>query len=262
MVEETIREMVQTALQKKNRLDRGPLRYMLAAMLAGAYVGIGIVLIMVVGAPFFAIHSPVTGVVMGASFGISLTLVIFAGSELFTGNNMYFTISTLAGATSWKDMLKNWGLVFLGNLAGAIVLAIIVTRADIFHGVTADHVLMATAKKKMTLGTSQLFFRGILCNWLVCLAIWTSKRATSDAAKLILIWWMLYAFIASGYEHSVANMTVLGLALLLPHPDTITIAGWFHNMIPVTLGNIVGGGLFLGVVYWLISPYREKERKA
>ncbi|MCC3373554.1 formate/nitrite transporter family protein [Cohnella sp. REN36] len=259
MFQDTIREMVHAAKQKKDLMDRSPLRYFLSAMLAGAYVGIGIVLIMNVGAPFYAIHSPATSIVMGASFGIALTLVIIAGSELFTGNNMYFTLSTLAKATTWKDMLKNWGLVFIGNLAGAMVLAFIVVRADIFHGITADHVLMEAAKKKMTLGTSQLFFRGILCNWLVCLAIWTSKRVTNDAAKLILIWWMLYAFIASGYEHSVANMTIFGLALLLPHPDTITIAGWLHNMIPVTLGNIVGGGLFLGTIYWLISPYRERD---
>ncbi|MNJ74281.1 Nitrite transporter NirC [compost metagenome] len=102
-----------------------------------------------------------------------------------------------------------------------------------------------------------LFFRGVMCNWLVCLAIWTSLRAKEDTAKLILIFWMLFAFIASGYEHSIANMTVLGLALLLPHPDTISIAGWFHNMIPVTLGNMVGGALFVGTAYWIISPFRK-----
>lgn len=92
----------------------------------------------------------------------------------------------------------------------------------------------------MNLPVSELFFRGILCNWLVCLAIWTASRTKSDAAKIMLIFWMLFAFVASGYEHSVANMTFLSLALLLPHPDAISAAGLFHNLIPVTLGNIVG----------------------
>ncbi|MNI73041.1 Nitrite transporter NirC [compost metagenome] len=84
-----------------------------------------------------------------------------------------------------------------------------------------------------------------------------ASRAKSETAKLVLIWWCLFAFIASGYEHSVANMTLLSVAVLLPnHPETVSLAGWFHNMIPVTLGNIVGGGVFVGMAYWLISPVR------
>jgi nitrite transporter NirC len=120
---------------------------------------------------------------------------------------------------------------------------------------------MATAAKKMAIPFWQAFFRGILCNWFVCLAIWTSMRAKSDSAKLILIWWMLFGFIASGYEHSIANMTVLGLALVLPHPETVSLAGWFHNMIPVTLGNMVGGIVFLGMMYWFITPVRIGPKK-
>lgn len=112
----------------------------------------------------------------------------------------------------------------------------------------------------MSAPVTELFFRGILCNWLVCLAIWMSARSKEDIAKLVLIWWCLYAFIASGYEHSVANMTLLSLAWLLPnHPDTISLAGWFHNMIPVTLGNIIGGALFVGMAYWYTSPVRKKH---
>ncbi|WP_123040237.1 formate/nitrite transporter family protein [Cohnella candidum] len=259
MFKESIETMVQTALKKKELLDQSRLRYLLAAGLAGAFVGIGIVLIISIGAPLFAIKSPVTSMAMGASFGIALTLVIFAGSELFTGNNMYFAFGTLSGATTWKDMLRNWAWCYAGNLLGAMVLVMLVAGSGIFHGIGPDHLLMAIAAKKMSLGWSSLFFRGILCNWLVCLAIWCSARAKSDSAKLVLIWWMLFAFIASGYEHSVANMTVLGLALVLPHPETVTLAGWFHNMIPVTLGNIVGGAGFLACLYWLITPYRHKR---
>lgn len=252
----TLENMIRLALKKKDMMNNQLLRYIVHAMLAGAYVGLGIVLIFSVGAPLFAAHSPVTSMVMGMSFGIALTLVVFAGADLFTGNNMYFTISTLAKATTWKDTLKNWSIVFVGNLLGALVLVGLVVGSGIFAHATADHLLFAIAAKKMSLSYTELFFRGILCNWFVCLALWTSSKAKEDTAKLILIWWMLFGFIASGYEHSVANMTVLSLSLFLDHPDTITLAGWFHNMIPVTLGNIVGGSVFMGMVYYFINPVR------
>ncbi|MFF2155920.1 formate/nitrite transporter family protein [Paenibacillus chitinolyticus] len=261
MFTETVEKMAAAAVQKKNFLSESLLRYLTAAGLAGAYVGLGIVLIFSVGAPLFAAKSPVTTTIMGLSFGVALTLVIFAGSELFTGNNMYFTIGALSRKVTWKDTLVNWFWCYLGNLTGAMVLVLLVVGAGVFANIKPDHLLMTIAAKKMNMDTTQLFFRGILCNWFVCLAIWTSMRAKEDTAKLILIFWMLYGFIASGYEHSVANMTVLGLALVLPHPETVTLAGWFHNMIPVTLGNIVGGAVFVGLLYYFISPAKRADGK-
>ncbi|MBW7476360.1 formate/nitrite transporter family protein [Paenibacillus oenotherae] len=258
MYKDTLDLVVKSALARKALFDESKGRYLLSSGLAGAYVGIGIILIFTVGAALAAAHSPVTSLVMGLSFGIALTLVIFAGSELFTGNNMIFTVSSLSKATTWGDAWRNWLWCYSGNLLGAMALCLIIVGTGLFAKIPPDHLLFTIAAKKMNLDVTQLFFRGIMCNWLVCLAIWTSMRAKEDTAKLILIFWMLFAFIASGYEHSIANMTVLGLALLLPHPDTITIAGWFQNMIPVTLGNMVGGALFVGTFYWIISPLRKK----
>ncbi|WP_019535222.1 formate/nitrite transporter family protein [Paenibacillus ginsengihumi] len=251
--------IIETAVKKKEKMNASLPRYVAAAMLAGAYVGFGIILIFSVGAPLMAAGSPLQSMVMGMSFGIALTLVIFAGSELFTGNNMFFTMSTLAGRTTVKETLMNWGLVFAGNLLGAVLLSLLVTGSGLFKGAAPDHLLFVVSAKKMSAPAAELFFRGILCNWLVCLAIWTASRTKEDIAKLVLIWWCLYAFIASGYEHSVANMTLLSLSWLLPgHPETITLAGWLHNMIPVTLGNIVGGAVFVGMAYWFISPVRRR----
>ncbi|AOZ94572.1 formate/nitrite transporter family protein [Paenibacillus crassostreae] len=261
MYTQNVETIIESAVQKKNKMNESLTRYLVAAALAGAYVGIGIILIFSLGAPLAAVKSPFQSLVMGASFGIALTLVIFAGSELFTGNNMFFTASTLAGRTSIKDTLKNWSIVFIGNLLGAIILSLLIIGTGLFKDIPAEHLLFTATAKKMNLPIMELFFRGILCNWLVCLAIWMSMRAKEEVAKLILIWWCLFAFIASGYEHSVANMTLLSLATLLPnHPETISIAGWFHNMIPVSLGNIVGGGLFVGMAYWYISPVRKKSK--
>jgi nitrite transporter NirC len=263
MFTQNVENLVETALGKRDRMKESWSKYGLAAVLAGAYVGIGIILIFTLGAPLAAAKSALQPLVMGASFGIALTLVVFAGSELFTGNNMFFTASTLAGRTSIMDTLKNWVLVFAGNLIGAVLLACLIRGTGLFSAAPPEHLLFAAAAKKMSLPFSELFFRGILCNWLVCLALWMASRAKSETAKLILIWWCLFAFIASGYEHSVANMTLLSTAVLLPgHPETITLAGWFHNMIPVTLGNIIGGGLFVGMAYWFISPVRGKRSDA
>lgn len=259
MYRETLEIMSEKAVSKRQSLHESKLKYGLGAALAGAYVGLGIMLIFSIGAPLLASNSSVTSLLMGVSFGISLTLVLFAGSELFTGNNMYFTISTLAGRTSWKDSIYNWLFTWMGNLAGALVLAGLIVGSGLFATIGSDHLIMTIAAKKMTLSYSELFFRGILCNWLVCLAIWTASRTKSDTAKLILIWWMLFAFIASGYEHSVANMSLLSLALMLPHPEVISLQGWFHNLIPVTLGNIVGGAFFVGTIYTIISPLKRKK---
>lgn len=262
MFTQSVENIVETAVGKRDKMNESLPRYLLAAILAGAYVGIGIILIFSLGAPLAAAKSPFQPLVMGTSFGIALTLVVFAGSELFTGNNMFFTVSTLAGRTSIWDTVKNWVIVFVGNVVGAIILALLIQGTGLFKAAPAEHLIFAAAAKKMTLPYSELFFRGILCNWLVCLALWMSSRAKSETAKLVLIWWCLFAFIASGYEHSVANMTLLSVAVLLPnHPETITIAGWLHNMIPVTLGNIIGGGVFVGMAYWLISPVRTARSK-
>ncbi|QJC50434.1 formate/nitrite transporter family protein [Paenibacillus albicereus] len=256
MYEQSLEKLARLASEKSAMQRAQPLRYLVHCMLAGAYVGLGIVLIFRIGAPLLAAHSPVTSLVMGAFFGIALTLVVFAGAELFTGNNMYFTIGRLSGTVTGGDALRNGAFVFAGNLLGALALCGLVIGAGIFHGTQPDDLLFAIAAKKMHLSYAELFFRGILCNMLVCLALWSGARAKSETTKLILIWWMLLAFIASGYEHSVANMTLLSLSLLLPHPDTITFVGMLRNLVPVTLGNIVGGGLFIGAAYWSISPIR------
>jgi len=255
----SVEGIIEAAVKKRDQMNASLPRYMVAALMAGAYVGLGIILIFSIGAPLLAAKSPLQMMLMGMSFGLALTLVIFAGSELFTGNNMFFTMSTLAGRTTVRDTLKNWGLVFLGNLIGAILLSLLIVGSGLFKTASPEHLLFAVTAKKMAAPVTELFFRGILCNWLVCLAIWMAARSKEDIAKLVLIWWCLYAFIASGYEHSVANMTLLSLSWLLPnHPDTITLAGWLHNMIPVTLGNIIGGALFVGMAYWFISPVRKK----
>ena len=111
---------------------------------------------------------------------------------------------------------------------------------------------------KMNLPAWELFIRGVLCNWLVCLAVWTSARATGDAAKILLIFWCLFAFVGSGFEHSIANQSLLGLALFLPHEAGVSWVGFVWNQTWVILGNIIGGGVFVGTLYWMASPVRRE----
>lgn len=258
MYKQNVETIAEAGAVKRDYMKQHKLGYFISTLLAGAYVGIGIILIFALGAPLAQAGSAYQSLVMGASFGIALSLVIVAGAELFTGNNMIFTISTLSGKTTIKDTLLNWAIVFIGNMIGAIMFSLLIKGSGLFQAVPADHLIFTAAAKKMTAPFSELFFRGILCNWLVCLAIWMSMRLKSEAAKMIAIWWCLFAFIASGYEHSVANMTLLSVAMLLPnHPEVIDAAGWLHNMIPVTLGNMAGGILFVGLAYWGISPLRK-----
>src|ERR1051325_10707813 len=109
----------------------------------------------------------------------------------------------------------------------------------------------------MSLPFFAAFARGILANWLVCLAVWCAMRTTSDVAKLVLIFWCLFAFIGAGFEHSIANMTLLALALFQSHGETITWMGYLQNLVPVTLGNIVGGAIMVGGLYWFSSPLKS-----
>lgn len=132
MFTQSVESIVETAVSKRDQMNKSLSRYFLAALLAGAYVGIGIILIFSLGAPLAAAKSPFQPLVMGTSFGIALTLVVFAGSELFTGNNMFFTVSTLAGRTSIWDTVKNWVLVFIGNLVGAVILALLIRGTGLF----------------------------------------------------------------------------------------------------------------------------------
>ena len=251
-----VQRMVDVSAKKVAYLEGSPLGYVILAALAGVYLGFGITLIFSIGAPFAAEGSAALKLVMGVSFGIALTLVVFAGSELFTGNNMVGVIGALAGRITWSQvgMLFAWSLI--GNLLGSLAVAWMVVQSGVVSAAPQAVLLQKVAGIKMSLPAWELFLRGILCNWLVCLAVWTASRTTSDTAKIFLIFWCLFAFIGSGFEHSIANQSLLGLALFLPHAEGVSWAGFAWNQTWVILGNVVGGGVFVGGLYWLASPVR------
>lgn len=251
MYSDTIAHFAKVAKTKTELLKNNPFAFFIGALMAGAYLGIGIVLVFTVAGQ---LDPSVRPMVMGMSFGIALTLVIFAGSELFTGHTMYMTIGWLKETVTGADVFRAWGASWAGNLMGAMLFGIMVALG---HGALyneSSDLLNAVASTKMNKGPVQLFFLAILCNWLVCLAIWTAARTENDAAKCILIFWCLYAFFASGFEHSVANMAVFSMALLGDYPDSVSLFGMFYNLFFVTLGNLVSGSVFMAIGYWAASP--------
>jgi nitrite transporter len=241
------------AEKKIEYMNRSPMGYLLLSVLAGVYLGFGIVLIFSVGGPFAGSASaPFLKLVMGASFGVALSLVIVAGAELFTGNNMVFAVGYLDGSVGYRPILKLFAFCFLGNLLGSVFLAWLVAESGSLS-LQSKELVLTVAGGKMALSAKTAFLRGILCNWLVCLAVWCSLRSQSESARLIMVFWCLFAFIGSGFEHSIANQSLLSLALFLPHGPEISLAGFIHNQVFVTAGNMVGGGLMVGGVYWFAS---------
>lgn len=257
---ETIRKFAELAEQKAAAVRDSAPAFFVASMMAGAYVGLAIILIFSVGAKADPAYQKL---IMGASFGIALTLVVFAGSELYTGHTMIMPIGWLRRRIGLADVGRVWAIGWSGNLAGAVLLALIFVAGG-GGALLSDGapLLFKVASAKMNAPAFELVMRGILCNWLVCLALWMAARTSSDAAKLGMIFWCLFAFIASGYEHSVANMTIFAIALLGEHPDTVSLAGMGHNLLWVTLGNTISGTVFMAASYWFASGSSSDVRTA
>jgi nitrite transporter len=249
MYTESIAKFAKVGANKAETVVKSPLAFLIGSAMAGAYIGFGDILMYTVGAH---VDPAYAHLIMGAVFACALTIVVFAGSELFTGTAMYMPFAVLRGETGIGKMVLVWIVCWIGNLIGAYVLAELLQMAG--GGVLLNdgsEAFFKSVTMKMSASGGALFARGLLCNWLVCLAIWMAARTSNDGAKLGLIFWPIFAFVASGFEHSVANMFAFSLALIADHPSSVTLEGAIHNELFVTLGNLVGGALFMGLGYWL-----------
>lgn len=254
MFAEDFLTMCNAAKSKVAFLKNNPLGYFIASMLAGIFVGFGILLVFSIRGMMSGI--PYAKVVMGISFGVALSLVVIAGAELFTGNNMVMMGGILNKTITFMDAIKLWIVCWLGNFIGSILIALLFYWAGLATGNVGEFIA-STAQAKMEVDFLPLLVRGILCNILVCLAVWCSFRCKSESGKLIMIFWCLFVFITAGFEHSIANMTLLSISLLSPMSATVTITGFFYNLIVVTLGNMIGGIVFVALPYYMISKKKE-----
>lgn len=207
-------------------------------------------------------------IVAGTIFGTGLMLVVLAGGELFTGNTL-ITAGVLEGKVKISAMLRNWVFVYIGNFIGSILIAYLMVQSGLFNsgGNLLGAITIKIASYKVGLSFMSAFYLGIMCNWLVCLAVWMATGATDMVGKILAIFFPILLFITSGFEHSVANMYYIPAGIMAKAnpawaaathlaPSVLAKLNWetfvVNNLIPVTLGNIVGGAVFVAGAYWFV----------
>lgn len=252
-----IAEKIDTVGVAKARLPL--LSMLMLAVLAGAFIGLGALYFVVVKS------DPTMGfagrqVLGGVTFALGLILVIVAGAELFTGNNL-LVMAWADRKISTTELVRSWVIVFLGNFIGATGLAVLVVLSDhpsLNQGsIAKEYLLIASAKLATPFWPA--FFKGVLCNALVCLAVWMALAGRSVVDKAVAIVFPISAFVAAGFEHSVANMYLIPIAIMLQHGDVtlngspaLSWLGFASHLLPVVAGNLLGGTVFVGLVYHLI----------
>jgi formate/nitrite transporter len=251
---------VQAAGTAKGNLDA--VSTFVLAVLAGAFIALGAVFYT------FVVHDStlslgMTKLIGGVVFSLGLILVIIAGAELFTGNSL-LVLACVSRKITLLQLLRNWTIVFVGNFVGALSMVLMIALSGHWAGnPTLSGKVLAIANAKVNLGFTQALMLGILCNILVCLAVWLCFSGRSVTDKILAIIFPITAFVALGFEHSVANMYFIPAGLVVKaDPATLetaadlsrlTVAGFIqYNLIPVTIGNIIGGGFFVAAVYWFV----------
>ncbi|WP_419658848.1 response regulator receiver protein modulated with fnt [Desulfosarcina variabilis str. Montpellier] len=232
-------------------------------VMAGAYIGFGGLF----SASVTFDMAPSMGLglkklVTGAAFSLGLMLVVIAGAELFTGNNLMVS-SVITGRTTWQKVLGKWGLVYFANFIGSILLALLFYASGLWKtgNGALGMVALKTAYAKVNLSPTEAFVRAIGCNWMVCLAVWMALAARQTISKIFAIFFPIMGFVAIGFEHCIANMYFIPVGIFLSRwtglaPDGIDASSitWgafvVKNLIPVTIGNVIGGAVFVGLGYW------------
>lgn len=245
------------------------------AIAAGALIAFGAQVSLTVMTGTESVSWGLAKLVGAMTFATGLMMVVLTGAELFTGNVM-MTFSVIEKKTSFAKLLRNWSLVYCGNFVGSIILAALIYFSGCSHNSHDALGVMGltTAYTKATLPFVEAFTRGILCNWLVCLAIWMASSSRHVIGKIFAIFFPIMTFVASGYEHSIANMYFLTNGLFLKHTPSIVAASGFTpdqlaalnlkscllgNLLPVTLGNLVGAIVFVVLLFW--TAYLRDDHK-
>ncbi len=243
-----IAQRVQSVGVAKARLPL--LSLVMLGMLAGAFIGLGsLYYVIVVSDP--ALPHALQRVLGGAVFSLGLLLVVVAGAELFTGNNL-LAMAWADGKLSSRELLVNWLVVCLSNFAGAFGLAVLVLLSG--HAEQYSAIYLRILEVKTSLPAGQAFFSGVLCNVLVCMAVWMSLAGRSVVDKAVAIFFPISAFVAAGFEHSVANMYFIPLGMMLQAAagQPVEALGLARNLVPVIAGNLVGGSVLVVLVYYVI----------
>jgi nitrite transporter len=241
------------ALKKFNIFKQSKFRYILRSALASMFIGFGVIVAFKTGSFFYLEQSPFTYPMAAITFGAAIILIAYGGGDLFTGNTFYYTYAALRKKLRWLDVGKLWLTSYFGNILGAAVFALLIFTTGLFDDVSVNSFLMSVVEKKMHAPQWELFYRAILCNWLVCLAFFVPMTMKGDGAKMFAMMLFVFCFFISGYEHSIANLCTFAISLVVPHPDTINMAGVVYNLVPVTIGNLIGGTIFMAFMYYYVN---------
>ncbi len=243
-----IAKRVQNMGVAKARADA--LTLLVLAVLAGAFISLGALFYTIV-VTNSSLGFGLTRLAGGLTFCLGLILVVIGGAELFTGNNL-LAMAWAGKLISTKAVLRNWSLVYLGNVAGCLGTVALVLWADLgsMAGGAVGETLLQIAQTKAGLSFGAAFARGILCNTLVCLAVWLAMGGHSVTDKILAILFPITGFVTMGFEHSIANWFFLPIGLAMQTPDAAMLPGVVNNLIAVSLGNIAGGTLLVAGVYW------------
>jgi formate/nitrite transporter len=258
------------------KVEASFLTTLVLGIVAGAFIALGAVLSTVVSTESALGEGP-TRLLAGVAFSLGLILVVIAGAELFTGNNLV-VMSWVSRRVTLGRMLRNWTIVYLGNAIGALSVVFLVYAADwwALGGNEVGSTALTIAANKSSLSFEVAFFRGILANALVCLAVWLATAGRSLIDKVVAIVFPISAFVASGFEHSIANMYFIPMGLLLTRQpgvvetadlsdgllSSLDAAGLVSNIGAATLGNVIGGAGLVGLVYWFVYLRRDRATDA
>lgn len=251
-------EIAESAAEVK--LNRPLGKLVVAGILAGVYIAMGGTLSLIIGYGFpeiTAANPAMQRLLSGMMFPLGLILVVFAGAELFTGNNAVLIPGLMNRRYGISVVLRNWMIVYCSNFAGALFFAyLMVYQAGLLSEVWRN-AIVSMAEFKTSMPWMIVFVKGIGANWFVCLAVWLGFASQSAIGKIFGLWFPVMCFVALGYEHSIANMFFIPLGMMCG-ADVSVVDFLINNLIPATLGNIIGGALFVGCVYWYLSSNRSK----
>lgn len=250
------------------KAELNALTMIVLAVLAGAFISFGAIFATTIATGGGDLPFGVAKLLTGLGFCLGLILVVVGGAELFTGNNL-IVMAWASGKVSTGKLLRNWGIVYVGNFVGSVAMAVIMylTKQYTFSGNGVGLTALNIANAKVNLDFTQAIALGIMCNALVCLAIWLTFSAHSTTDKILATIFPITAFVAAGFEHCVANMYFIPMGLFIANfdPDFVnelsvapdlTNLTWgnflVNNLLPVTIGNIIGGGLMVAAVYWFV----------
>ncbi|GAA5159005.1 formate/nitrite transporter family protein [Viridibacterium curvum] len=252
---EPIEKVARAGVSKAALMVNDLPRYILRCVLAGLYLSI---VVLVYWCLIENLHgSPFGKVLASAFFGVGLSVIVFTQSELFTSNNMYLAVSSAGGRTLWRQAWWLWGICWVGNLIGALLLCVLLVGAGVLAELPASHALHAGALHKAHQGALAIFSKGILANWVVCLAVWVAMRVKEDLTRIVVMILVVFIFLYLGFEHSIANMGTFSMSML--GQGTLTLGDAVFNLLFSTLGNIVGGAVFVGLAYQFLEAPKASD---